>query len=38
MIKRVCEDQTWIAVSKVGSREHRNQTTGLRTCGNLANC
>jgi len=36
MTKRGCEGGKWIPVSKVGSREHRNETTCRRIGGNLA--
>ena len=34
MTKCGCEDGKWIPLSKVGSREHRSETTSLRTGGN----
>ena len=37
MTKYGCEDGKCIPLSKVCSREHRNETTGLSTGGNLAN-
>lgn len=37
MTKYGCEDGKWIPLSKVGSQEHRNETTILSTGGNLAN-